>query len=97
MLGELLREVCTTLLNCPVLKVIFLFYIALLKLCEEVPVAIETGDCTEKNEIRNIVKMWTYIVYQLVEAFEVEESKPDMLTTISGKVTQTFLITPTST
>ena len=49
---------------------------ALGTICEEAGDVIDNGDASAKREKRNTLKMWTYLAFQLLEAFENDVTKP---------------------
>ena len=52
---------------------------ALAGVCEELGDVIDNGNASVKKEKRSILKMWTYLAFQLLEAFENDVTRPRML------------------
>ena len=40
---------------------------------------IDRGDASAKREMRNTLKMWTYLAFQLLEGFENDVSRPGVM------------------
>ena len=52
---------------------------ALAAVCEELGDVIDNGNASVKKEKRSILKMWTYLAFQLLEAFENDVTRPTVL------------------
>ena len=62
---------------------------ALGTICEETSDAIDNGDDSVKREKRNTLKMWTYLAFQLLEAFENDVTRPGVMA-VQEKVCNCF-------